>query len=260
MTRFIAIASAKGGVGKTTVALNLANALINFGYEVVLVDSNLLTPNISVHLGMPKLKVTLHDALKGKKHITETAYLHPSGLRIIPSDFSLYNVDDLNIDRLHETLKGLKDTAELIVLDTPAGLARETLHVLRSCHDLIAVTTPDILAVGDTLKTIRLAESYGVNILGVIINKTTGKKHELSEKNIETILEKPILGVIPYHVDIEKSLHLRNPLLYTHPDSEASVSFKKIAAKLIGQSYEKKLEKDESDGMFTYMLKRLGLK
>ena len=64
MTRFIAIASGKGGTGKTTTAINLGTAMTEFGREVIVLDANVSKPNVSLHLGTPKLKFTLHDALK----------------------------------------------------------------------------------------------------------------------------------------------------------------------------------------------------
>src|SRR3989338_4734544 len=98
MTKFIAIASGKGGVGKTTTALNLGTALSNFGKDVVVVDANLSTPHISLHLGSPKLRVTLNDSLKGIVNIKDTAYLHPSGVRIIPSSIALEEHDKKDAD------------------------------------------------------------------------------------------------------------------------------------------------------------------
>lgn len=83
MTRFIALLSGKGGVGKTTVALNLACALRSFKQDVIVVDCAFTTPDIGLYLGVPKPPVSLADALDGKKHIMDAVYSHASGMRII---------------------------------------------------------------------------------------------------------------------------------------------------------------------------------
>ena len=92
MTRFVVIASGKGGVGKTFVSLNLATALSQFGRDVILVDANLSTPHIGMHLGSTTFPVTIHDVLQGKKHIHQALYQHPSKITVVPGSVSLNSV------------------------------------------------------------------------------------------------------------------------------------------------------------------------
>ena len=89
MTKFIGIASGKGGVGKTTIAINTAISILNFERGITLLDANLSTPHVSIHLGAPLSPITVHDVLKGRNSITEATYIHPSGLRIIPASISI---------------------------------------------------------------------------------------------------------------------------------------------------------------------------
>jgi len=260
MTRFIAVASGKGGTGKTTTAINLGTALSDFGREVIVIDANVSKPNISLHLGTPKLRFTLHDALRGNKHITEVAYLHPSGLKVIPGNISVEEADKANIHRLKEVLIDLVGTSEIILLDLSSGVGSEVEETLRASDDLIVVTNPEIPAVADALKIIRIAERVGCNVLGIVVNRVTGDKMEMMLKNIVDILQKPILGVIPEDISVKKSLAVKHPVVYTHPRAPSSVAFKKLAAKLLGESYKETLEKEESQSMLNYVLKGLGLK
>ncbi|MCX8146964.1 MAG: cell division ATPase MinD [Candidatus Woesearchaeota archaeon] len=246
MTKFLAIASAKGGVGKTTAAINVGAALVNFGKDVVVVDANLSKPNISICLGTPKLSYTLHDALAGKLHVTDAAYLHPSGLRVIPGSMSinaLKNITDL-IGNLKNVVNGLAGSTHLVMLDTGAGLGKETLAALEASDEVIIVTTPDAPSVADALKTIKMAEEIGCGVLGVVVNKASGDRYEMSEKNIEAMLEKNILGIVADDISVKKSVAARQPLVYLYPDAPASIGFKKIAAQLMGQEYMHSLTKN----------------
>lgn len=237
MTKFIAVASGKGGVGKTTTALNLGTALSNFGKDVVIVDANLSTPHISLHLGSPKLSVTLNDSLKGNVDIRNAAYLHPSGIRIIPSSIALEDSGEVNHDLLHDTLLGLVGATELVILDTPGGIGKDTIAALKAADEVIVVVTPDMLSIAEALKTIRLAEDNGKTVIGAVLNRFKGDKFEVSAKNIEALLNKPIMGIIPEDNAVSRSLALKHPVVYTHPDSAASLGFKKLAARLMGQDY-----------------------
>ncbi len=241
MTKFLAITSAKGGVGKTTLALNLATALTGFGREVILVDANLSSPNISLHLGTPKLPITFHDALNKKKHITETAYLHPSGLKVIPASIALDQWDEKHIDKMKDVLFDLIGTAEMVLLDTAPGLGKETTVVMKMADETIVVTTPDLPSVTDALKTIKTAENLGSNVLGIVVNRYSKHPAEMDLKSIEALLERPILGVIPEDQMNKRALALKHPVVYTHPDSAMAVEVKKLAAKLVGQTYREKL-------------------
>ena len=85
MTRIIAVAGCKGGVGKTTMSANLGAALAALDRDTIIIDANLTTPNLGLHLGIPLYPVTLHDVLKGKNNIKDAIYEHESGAKIIPA-------------------------------------------------------------------------------------------------------------------------------------------------------------------------------
>lgn len=244
MTTFIAVASGKGGVGKTTTAINLGCALTNFGYDVVVVDTNLATPHIGLHLGSPRLEHTINDALTGAKNIRETAFSHPSGLRIIGADISRSS-DTKQYRKIGSVLADLDGTCDIIILDSPAGAWKETSQIFKSAHDVVVVTTPDLPAVSDALKTIVLAEDSGVNVVGVIINQSTGDKSEMTKRNIEKMLEKSVLGVVPQDIHARRALSLKQPVVFAYPNSPSAVGFLRCAAFMMGIPYEEKMPKPQ---------------
>lgn len=257
MTKFVVIASGKGGVGKTTTAINLGTALSNFGREVIVLDANLSTPSIGIHLGTPNIPITLQDVLNGKKHINESMYLHPSGLKLILSSINLEHFNEEHFDKLKDAINDLQGASEVVIIDAAAGLGKEARSSIGVADEAIIVTTPELPSVTDALKTIHICERLKTKIIGVVVTKYNNDNLDLSLKNIETILEKPIIGVIPLDATIKKSLYLKNPVNYTHPNAKSSIAYKKLAAKLIGDKYIESVE--ESESLYKYVLRRLGL-
>lgn len=242
MTVKVGILSGKGGVGKTSTAVNMAAALSFFGRDVVVVDGNLSTPNLGLHLGVPVVPITLHDVLKGKNSILDSVYLHHSGLKIVPAGLSLEDLRNVNPDKLGNSLSSLDGLTDVVIVDGSAGLGRETLAIMNAVDELIVVTNAELPAVTDALKTIRLAEEMGKKVKGVVLAKS-GIDHDIPLDNIENLLEKPVLGVVPYDKAVRESLIRREPVVFSHPKSKPSIAYKRIVSSLVGIEYSEKVER-----------------
>ncbi|HIK00867.1 TPA: P-loop NTPase [archaeon] len=240
MTRLIAVASGKGGVGKTTTVVNLAASLAKFGKNVIIVDANLTTPNIGIHLGMKPPMKTLHDVIAGKASITDAIYLHDSGFRVIPAGVHLKHLKFSIPHKLWDIVLGLFGTADAVILDTPAGLEKGAKAVLDAAEEVIMITNPELPAVTDALKTIRIAQKSGSNVLGAVINKVHGKHWELSARAIEHELELPILAKIPYDISVQHAIRAKKPVVLHNPHSPAAKEFTKLAADLFDIEHESK--------------------
>ena len=240
MAKIISVISGKGGVGKTTTVSNLGAALVNRGKKVILIDGNVTTPNLSLHLGIPFYPITLHDVLKRKTPIEAAIYEHPSGMNIVPASLSAEAVKDVNIERLEGVLWNLLGRADIIIVDSAAGLGKEALTAMEIADELIVVTNPDLPSVTDALKTIKLAEDNETKILGVVLNRVRGHKHEMSLSEIKSMLGVPILTVVPEDLSVPKSIEKRKPVVHHKPKSRASIAFKKLAAKIVGETFTEK--------------------
>ncbi|MEK6825946.1 MAG: cell division ATPase MinD [Nanoarchaeota archaeon] len=236
MAKLITITSGKGGVGKTTTAINLGAALNSFGKEVIVLDANLTTPNIGLHLGAPIVPISLNHVLLGKAKIVDALYEHESGMKIIPSSLSVRELRRLNHSKLKEVGKKLRRMADYIIYDSAAGLGEEALAAMEACDELIIVTNPEIPAVTDALKASKVIEELGKEIRGVIVTRVRGLKTEMPIANIKDMLELPILGVIPEDKNMQSSLVMKDALLHTHPRSKASRAYRQIAARIIGNN------------------------
>jgi len=233
MTKFISVVSGKGGTGKTTVAINLALALNEFGHNVILLDSDLRSADIGLMLGVsPKLN-NIHDVIDGKKNIEEVVYHHPSGLNFIPASISVQTVNAS--PELNSVIESLDGSAEMVIMDAPAGFHKEVFSLLDSSDEVIIVTNPELPAVTDAIRTIALVEQSGKKIAGIVINRYNGDEAEMSVENISAMLGKEILEVIPEDIYIRKSVKLKYPVSYAYPLAPSSVSFKRLAAKVLGK-------------------------
>src|SRR3989344_2115348 len=132
MGKLITITSGKGGVGKTTTAINLGAAINKFGKDVVVVDANLTTPNVGLHLGAPMVPVNLNHVLLGKAKISDAIYEHESGTKVIPSSLSVKELKRINHKRMKDVAKKLRRMADFVIFDSAAGLGEEAVAAIES--------------------------------------------------------------------------------------------------------------------------------
>ncbi len=251
MAKILAVVSGKGGVGKTVVAINLAFILNEFGRRVILVDGDIEKPNVAIYLGHPNDRPTLHDVLQGKVKLKEAAFVHHSGLKYIAGNHRLME----SIGFKSSVLDEIK-SEELIILDTPPGFKGDIKKILRASDYAIIVTMPDYASVSDAVKVLRLCTK--AKPVGVVVNRVKGNEDEMGVKEIETVLGLPVLAVIPEDDGFVSALRKQVPYTFLHPDSKPTDEYKALAAKLLGENYEKKVMKE--DKWFDYVLKRLGLR
>src|SRR3989338_9121945 len=158
----IAVLSGKGGVGKTTTTINLAVALAQLGKEVVVVDTNLVTPNVSLYLGLPPTPADLNAALKGTASIREAICKHESGIRVVPAGLSMVESTEPLFTEYKDVLAPLNEVHDVILLDCAAGLWGGITKAVRAADEVIVVTNPELPALVDALKSIKMVEKLNV--------------------------------------------------------------------------------------------------
>jgi septum site-determining protein MinD len=232
MTKFVALVSGKGGVGKTTSALNIGQALVDLGKDVILVDGNIVTPNLAIHLGFMNPEGTLNKFLRKEKELKEVIYLHESGISFIPSSPSYSEFQKTNPQNISKIFERLDNTVDFVLIDAPSGLGYDLHQILKNTEEVLIVVNPNLSSVADALKTIQLANATNNSIAGILLNKTNKGKHELSEKEVEEILSHHILANIRTCNKIKKSTHKQMPLNYLYPRSKSAKEFVKVAKHL----------------------------
>ncbi len=253
------VCSAKGGSGKSTTSLNLAVALAQLNKDVTLIDANLTTPYLSMYLGSPNVPVTLHHVLKGQHHILEAVYQHESGAKIIPGSISIKDFENLNLEDLAPHLKHIK--SDITILDTAPGLDKEATDPIKMSDEVLIVTTPELPSVAHSLNTIRLAQKYGKAVTGIVLTRA-GHDLDLKVKNVETILEHSVIGIIPEDHMIKQAMYKKEPVVHIFPQAPASIAYKKLASYLTGISYQdirQLQQQDQVSGTSKFMRWALGM-
>lgn len=257
MAKVYAIISGKGGVGKTTSAINLGTSLNQLGEDVIIVDGNLTTPNIGIHLGAPIVPITLNHVLSNQAKLEDAIYEHESGTKIMPASLSLKETKKINPKKLSEISKKLKKITNHVIIDSAAGLGEEAKSVIKAADEIIIIANPEIASVTDALKTIKLSEEMNKSIKGLIITRYKGKKTDMSIPSIRDMLEIPLIGIIPEDEAVRESQVIKNPVILTHPKSKAARNYEIASRNILGQDIE--IEPLRL-GFLTALLRGLGFK
>ncbi len=238
MTRVIGISSGKGGVGKTTVVANLALALRKLGKSVVMVDCNLSTPHLSYYLGVNDYKKTINDVMRETADIKSAMYNY-DGVKFIPASLSLKSLVGLDLKKFKKTISEIVGPkVDYVLLDSAPGLGREAVCVLNAADEILFVTTPFIPMVNDVLRCIDVLKQLGKKKVGVVLNMSTGGRHELFSDSVEGVLGVPVVGEIPFEKKMPHSLVTGTPIMSMDEGSASSTGFMMLAATLSGEKYQ----------------------
>lgn len=231
MGEIITFVSMKGGVGKTTLALETAANLVHkFKKKVLLVDGNFSAPNIGLYLNVIS-DYTLHNCL-------EDVPLHNSiyesyGIDIVPASFNYERKVD--ITKLKKILQAYKKRYDFIIVDSSPNI-EEMRPAIAASDKVFIVTSPDNVTLKTSLKAIDIAKEERVPAVGIIVNKIRSPKHEYNLAQIENISEIPVLAKIKDSKKIVTSLYDKKPISLEFPNNCISKEICRFASCLCGES------------------------
>ena len=261
MGKLIVISSGKGGVGKTTTSVNLATALSKHGRNVILVDGNLTTPNVGLHLGLTKFPITLNDVLRGEATLKDSVYLHPLGFKLVPGSLSIRSFSEINSRKLKKLFDDLKDMCDYVIVDSAAGLGNESISVLKNADEIIIVTNPELPAVTDAFKIVTLAKEIGIPVKGTVLNKVRKDNFDLGFRAIEGLLEAPITAVIEDDKAMREALYKKKPIIHIKPKSKTSRQYHHLARRVHSGEYQRRIEElEKENGFLKSILRGFGFK
>jgi septum site-determining protein MinD len=190
-----AVASGKGGVGKTTTTVNLGASLAEAGYTVAIVDTDLGMANLGGFIGVEP-EQTLHEVLAGDATLEAATYEALNGLAVVPSGISLNGFANVETAALADAVEALGDAFDYVLLDLGAGLSHDTVLPLALADAVILVSTPQPAAVQDTAKTREITERLGGRVAGVVLTRA-GNPADLGLEQVEATLDLPVMAAIP---------------------------------------------------------------
>ena len=246
MGRSIAIASGKGGVGKTTITGNLGIALAMRGVKTVLVDADIAMANLSLLLGMQNSPITLHEILMGEAAIEDGIYQGPKGVELIPSGLSLDSYRKADPSRIRGVIKKLETMYDYVLIDAPAGIETTVMAVLSSAQQTLIVTAPNTPSVLDAVKTKSVTQALQGKPIGVIVNMFRGEQGEVKKDDIAKLLELPLYGTIPYDEEMRKTFLTKKiePVILRAPNAPSSRAIHEIAENLSGIKMDTNVKKE----------------
>lgn len=240
-----AIASGKGGVGKSNVAINLAYQIGNMGKRVLLFDADFGLGNTDILLGLTP-EGSLAEAMTGERSLAEIAVTLPtSNVTVLPAGsgkFAAANANQIMIEALFYELERFAAGFDLILVDTGAGITQNTRDTLLASDQIIVVTTPEPTALTDSYATIKIiSQRDPKKFFAVVVNmaeeneanEVYAQLAQVSKKYLD--ITPDFWGVIPVDKRIQAAVRKQQAISQLYPASEASLAFRRLASRILNK-------------------------
>ena len=252
ISRVITITSGKGGVGKSSIAVNLAIALSRLGKRVVILDADFGLANIEVMLGI-RPTYNLADLMFRGKSLSDIITQGPENIGFISGGSGIQELTNLSKDQiiyLIRKLVELDQTVDIVIIDTGAGIADSVLEFVAASSEIILVATPEPTSITDAyalLKTLNRKSDFSVDdtVIKIIANRVTPDEdgEEIYEKLSIVVsrflkLKLEYLGHIPMDNTVSKAVMRQRPAICDYPSS----SFSKLITSFAKQLCDTELE------------------
>ena len=244
--KIVTVTSGKGGVGKSSLALNMGIALNRRGHRALIIDTDFGFSNIDVMLGV-RAKYDLMDVIQSRKNIREIIEVGLEGVQFISGGSGIYELTKLEspqLMRIMENVMSLESVSDTIIFDTGAGVNDNTLRLIHASHETILVTTPEPTAVVDAYALLKIVDSQGYQPnVNLVLNRVENVREATSvmdglirivEKNTEIPMKK--LGMISQDAYMLSAVKEQVPILISHPYCTASADINKLVNSFLNVS------------------------
>ncbi|MDR0496374.1 MAG: MinD/ParA family protein [Treponema sp.] len=260
-TKIITITSGKGGVGKTNVSVNIALAYARLGKKVVVMDADLGLANVNIMLNMVP-RYNLYDMIRKGKTMKDILVETDYGISIVAGALGISQVANLTEEERHNFIEELNTLsfADIIIIDTSAGVSSNVLDFIAAADDVIIITTPEPTAITDAYGIIKIIATEYDNLdveLKLVVNrvKSAVEAKKVADRMTNIAgqflnLKVDYLGFIYDDPIVAQAVLRQRPFLVIDPRSKASICVQHIVGKM------EKSEFRETGG-FASMFKRL---
>ncbi|MDE6750898.1 MAG: MinD/ParA family protein [Lachnospiraceae bacterium] len=270
LARVITVTSGKGGVGKSNMAINLAVQFKKMGQRVIILDADFGLANIEIMFGAVP-EHNLYDLIYQGKNISEIITWGPMDVGFISGGSGIAGMSNLSKDYLTYIIRNLSELdnmADVIIVDTGAGISDAVLEFLVASGEILLVTTPEPTSITDSyslLKALNRHPRYSrdASQIKVIANKVQNgdEGKDLFEKLNSVVtryLKIPItyLGMVPQDAQLSKAVMQQMPVSIQNPDSKSAQAYELIAAKLMNKEMNKTLTKRGMAAFFSHIISK----
>ena len=242
-TRVIAITSGKGGVGKTSLAVNLAVGLQMAGQKVLLIDADIGMANVNLLMGSVTNR-SLIDLLDNDIELEDVVENGVEGVKYISGVAAIEAALSLNRNeqrKLHKKLGRCSELANIIIIDTGAGLNRNVIEFILAAEEVLLITTPEPTALADAYAVIKAYTTYTERRnIKLVVNRIHDEEEseDVAEKINQTTknflgLSIDCLGYIYEDRVVLEAVHKQEPFIISHPKSSAARCVSELAKSLL---------------------------
>lgn len=269
--RVITVTSGKGGVGKSSISINLAIQFAKQGQKVIIFDADFGLANIEVMLGaIPKFN--LADMIFNGKEFKDIIVNGPMDIGFISGGSGINRLANMTKDQvmfLVYKLRELETLADVIIVDTGAGISDSVLEFVMTSSEVILVTTPEPTSITDSYALLKsLNAKSGFNKEETVINVVANRVDDYDEglnlyNKLSLVVDKflnihlKFLGIIPADNNMQKAVMQQKPVSIAYPNSQSTKYFEKIMDVLMGEDTEGNIKKKGLAGAIVNMFKNV---
>ncbi|MFB6268378.1 MAG: cell division ATPase MinD [Halobacterium sp.] len=226
-----AVASGKGGVGKSTTTANLGVALADDGFDVAVVDVDLGMANLAGLLGVDA-DATLHDVLAGDASPADATY-ESNGLTLVPGSTELEQFAEADAKSLHRVVEYLRSDNDVVLLDAGAGLSYDIAMAMSVADGVLLVTTAELNSLTDATKTGQLVGKLDKPVVGAVFTRTGDGGFDDVEGIAAALGTTDAVTVsVPHDENVKLAVRKGRPVVALKPESPAARAYDRLAAKL----------------------------